>query len=246
MTRPRKIDNSRLGAKLALRRYFLETYHSAAFNVFDACQGSAVIWSELRREYTCSYWGVDVKHSRGRLTIDSKRVLAQPGWDFDVIDVDTYGSPWGHWEALLPNVTRPVTVFLTVGLIRAAGGGVVRKAFLKAVGLSFRRLRLPPGLGAAVSTELIPLALGLCHRHGLEVVEAAEAVQPLAGPAHRTSPTARYFGVHLRPKLARRGGRASREAGKPLSQAVRHRNVSRSRGPTGVSGRKRKRPEKAS
>lgn len=33
----------------------------------------------------------------------------------NVIDVDTYGSPYGHWFAALPNIIHPTMFFLTFG-----------------------------------------------------------------------------------------------------------------------------------
>src|SRR5262245_28997543 len=100
----------------------LRTYHEGdALHVFDACQGSGVLWSHLRREFVvASYWGVDQKAKAGRLKIDSVRLLEAGLIGQNVIDVDTYGAPWKHWEALLPFVQRPTTVFLTIG--RAISG----------------------------------------------------------------------------------------------------------------------------
>lgn len=112
-----KTDNSNLQAKLDLWKYFLRKYGSAApIRVLDCCQGSGVIWNRLAAEFSIeSYWGVDLKPKAGRLKIRSERILAQAGWTENVIDIDTYGSPWKHWESLLPNVRQAVTVFLTIG-----------------------------------------------------------------------------------------------------------------------------------
>ena len=113
-----KTDNSNLAAKLALRRWFLDRFHAGrAFSVFDACQGSGLIWSELAKSYEFEYWGVDTKRSPGRLAVDSRRILSLPGIGADVVDIDTYGSPWRHWMMLLPNVIRPASVFLTEGML---------------------------------------------------------------------------------------------------------------------------------
>ncbi len=108
----KKTDNHNLPAKVGLRKYFLDRYHSQApFSVFDACQGTGRIWQELRRSYDFAYWGVDTQKRAGRLQVDSVRVLALGGLGADVVDIDTYGSPWKHWLALLPNVTVPTSVF---------------------------------------------------------------------------------------------------------------------------------------
>ncbi len=118
-----KIDNSNLADKLGLRRYFLDRYHKGReIKVFDACQGRQVLWGILRKEYSCRYWGVDTKKKKGRLKVNSERVLAEAGWDFDVIDVDTYGQPWRHWESIIKNGSRDVTVFLTIGMVAVGGG----------------------------------------------------------------------------------------------------------------------------
>ncbi len=136
----KKTDNSNLAAKLALRRHFLDRYHAeGAFTVFEACQGSGTLWATLAREYTFAAWGVDLKKAPGRLQVDSIRVLGITGLDADVIDVDTYGSPWKHWFALLPCIDRPVTVFLTEGLVRI-GGGNLDMLLRESMGLVFPSL----------------------------------------------------------------------------------------------------------
>ncbi len=76
-----KTDNSNLASKLALRRYFLDKYHAdGPANVMDCCQGDGVIWRELRKQVSvASYWGIDKKAKKGRIKLDSVRVLGQPG-----------------------------------------------------------------------------------------------------------------------------------------------------------------------
>ncbi|HEY7233877.1 MAG TPA: hypothetical protein VH539_06985 [Gemmatimonadaceae bacterium] len=186
-------DNSDPSKKLQIRRHFLSRYHANTVPVvLDCCQAEARLWTTLRREFTVKYWGVDRVGKRGRLTIDSVRLLAQPGLPYDVIDVDTYGSPWQHWTTLLPNLRRPTTVFLTLGHV----GGItaVDGAVLHALGLSRMRCPIPN----ALRWKLDALAVGACFAQaltrGLEVVEAVEVTPP--------AKNARYFGVHLRPHNA--------------------------------------------
>lgn len=64
-----KTDNHNPAAKLALRRHFLRKYHAVGeIRVIDCCQGSAKLWTQLRKEFEIkSYWGVDVKPKAGRL-----------------------------------------------------------------------------------------------------------------------------------------------------------------------------------
>jgi hypothetical protein len=188
-----KTDNGRLDSKLDLRRYFLRRYHADGRPaVFDACQGSGVLWKALLREFDCRYWGVDVKPARGRLKIDSVRVLAQPGWRFEVIDIDTYGSPWKHWREVLAHSPQSVTVFLTIGATNV--GGATDSAALEVLGLGEIGGRMPTSFRGALSD----LATEYCLAFALErwhVVECKEA------PANMRT---RYIGIRLEPR--REGG----------------------------------------
>lgn len=187
-----KTDNHHLGSKLALRRYFLDKYHAGGFfHVFDCCQGGGRVWKELRKSYQCGYWGVDLKPAKGRLMVDSVRVL-ELGQFADVIDVDTYGSPWAHWRALLPNVSHDCTVFLTEGMVVMNGiGGSLAGEVLDAAGLRFPTLKPPPSLvRKAIADEAWRYTISeASRRHGLHVAEIVEALNP--------GGKARYFGVRL-------------------------------------------------
>jgi hypothetical protein len=187
-----KTDNHNPAAKLALRRHFLKRYHAGEpLHVMDCCQGSGLLWAELRKEFpVAAYWGMDLKEKAGRLKLDSTRVLAQPGWPQTVIDVDTYGSPWQHWEAMLPNVARPLTVFLTIGQRVTGTVGAVSKHALRAAGLTFKT-KLPAGFHPKLAAMLLPYCLARAGDFGLRVVEAAEA--------DSNNPNVRYVGVRLSP-----------------------------------------------
>src|SRR5262249_34311674 len=143
----------------------------------------------LRREYPCSYWGVDVKRRPGGLQVDSLRVIGIGRLDADVIDVDTYGSPWKHWMALLPQITRPTTVFVTEGIVRM-GGGVVDSIIGEAMGLRFPSLRMPTSLAPKLGRQSWRYAAALARNHGLRVEAIVEALH---------EGTARYYGFRLAP-----------------------------------------------
>ena len=184
-------DNSNLAAKLALRRHFLRTYHGeGTAHVFDCCQGSQVIWSKLRREFKlASYWGVDLKPKKGRLKIDSSRVLDQPGWTANVIDVDVYGSPWSHWEAILRHGQAAVIVFLTIGQHRAmCASSPLSKAALAALGLAPLASSLPKGMHAKLAPLSVSYSLGRAAEFGWTISEGREAM---------CQGNARYIGVRL-------------------------------------------------
>lgn len=186
-----KTDNGHLKHKLELRRYFLSKYHAAQPpRVFDCCQGSKVIWTTLQAEFaTASYWGVDLKPKRGRIKIDSERVLNQPGWPFDVIDCDTYGAPWKHWQAITKYTTRPITVFLTIGCTMFNGS--VDNAALDALGVSQLKTPLPPSFRRFLSDFSTPFLLAsMPANNQCRIIEAVES---------EASGNARYIGIRLEP-----------------------------------------------
>jgi hypothetical protein len=173
-----KADNPPSPAKLALRRHFLKRYHAdTPIHVFDCCQGSARIWTTLQSEFTlASYWGVDVKAKAGRIQIDSRKILDQPGLNANVIDIDTYGSPWKHWLALLRNCAHSVTVFLTAGERANLG---CDKTILFAMGLG--SIEVPKGIGSKLLKLSLPFCIGLADNYGFEITETVEAEQSGAG-----------------------------------------------------------------
>lgn len=146
------------------------------------------MWTTLRRTHpVASYWGVDVKPKKGRVKIDSVRILQQPGLRQDVIDIDTYGSPWKHWFALLPNIAKPTTVFLTIGSCQVGGSAISTEA--RAV-LGVGKLPVPNGIGFKLNELAVDYCLsamaGFC-----KMIEAVESV---------STGNARYIGVRLEPK----------------------------------------------
>lgn len=189
----KKTDNHDPRAKLALRRHFLAKYHAEdRANVLDCCQGSGVLWGQLREEFQLAgYWGLDVKPKKGRLKIDSVRILAQAGWSQNVIDIDTYGNPWKHWLAMLPNVVKPLTVFLTCGGGKASAfgqGSPMTKDELAALGLVFPTLKIPATFAHQLHRISTRYILAEAYRFGLTITEAIEA---------ESSGNARYIGLRL-------------------------------------------------
>lgn len=188
MSKNTKTDNHNAESKLALRRFFLEKYHREdPPSVLDCCQGSMLLWGTLRNEFqVADYLGVDLKPKPGRLKVDSVRILDQDGWQFDVIDVDTYGEPWAHYAAICERLTKPVTVFLTVCTIAAAGGGNISKVLRKGMGIHHLE-KLPKAicgkLGQKSLSIMLATALSNCR-----VIECVESV---------STGNARYFGLRL-------------------------------------------------
>jgi hypothetical protein len=163
---PIQTDNSNLFAKLTLRRRVIATeLPGVPLRVIDCCQGSGLLWSRLREEFPIeTYWGIDRKAKPGRMTIDSVRVLSGP-LTANVIDIDTYGSPWDHWVALLPNVTARMVVFLTIGYF--GGLGRLGKTALQPLGLA--SIHVPMVMQRRLLDRSIGACLALPLKRGLSV-----------------------------------------------------------------------------
>lgn len=194
-------DNDDPSVKLYLRRYFLQKYHAeteGAGVVLDCCQGEAVLWTPLRREFPhLRYVGVDRKPKKGRLFLghgshgDSARLLQAPGLPYDVIDVDTYGSPWNHYMTMLPNIIKPTTVFLTLGALNITA---VDNHSVSALGIKFSRA-VPHTLRARLRDLALDACLAKSYHYGVRIIEAQEVLPP--------GLNARYFGVRLQPPTTR-------------------------------------------
>jgi hypothetical protein len=192
------IDNHNLKSKLALRQRFLRKYHAGSrVSVLDCCEGSGRIWRYLRKEFPCDVMGVDLKPAKGRLRLDSRRILELDWLSFDVVDIDTYGSPWRHWLNLLESLTQPATVFLTWGAVRR-GQGACDHAMLEALGLKFPTIRMPGALATKISADLPKRMIALAWERGHNIVEAAEAL--------KAGPSVRYFAVRIEPATQGTGG----------------------------------------
>lgn len=185
----RKVDNSGLKEKLELRRWFLRERLDAPISVVDCCQGDGIIWGVLRQEFeVSSYWGMDLKKRKGRLRLDSTRYLSLGSLRENVIDIDTYGAPWDHWLALLPNVSRQTVVFLTIGEARMMGGNCVGETLASELGVN--TLSMPLSLRGNLSKLAVPVMLGKAASY-CNVVLVKEV--------RSSKKNMRYLGVELEP-----------------------------------------------
>jgi len=188
-----KTDNDNLPAKLAVRRYMLKRYHADGdIRVFDACQGSGVLWRELRKEFALSsYWGADMKKKSGRLARDSVELVAA-GLSENVLDVDTYGSPWGHWAAILATLRAPTTVFLTIGE-HGVRQRPLSQAEAKLLGIGRLYVKTPHKLRLRLARVMLEQMLARAELRGVTIVEAIEGER---------GTSARYLGLRLEPASA--------------------------------------------
>lgn len=185
-----KTDNDNLPAKLAVRRHMLKRWHADGdIRVFDACQGSGVLWRELRKEFELtSYWGADMKRKSGRLARDSVQLIAA-GLSENVIDVDTYGSPWAHWAAILGTLRAPTTVFLTIGE-HGVRQRPLSAAEAKLLGLERLYARTPHKLKLRLARVMLEQMLARAELRGARIVEAIEGER---------GASARYLGLRIEP-----------------------------------------------
>lgn len=188
--RDKKTDTAsgQLAKKVDLRLHFLRKYHETDARVFDACQGDGEVWAAVRKDFEVThYWGGDKARKAGRLNIDSVALLAQGVAD-NVIDVDTYGSPWDHWLSLLPNIKQPTTVFLTWG---SMGVSAMPERVKQFIGIG--ALRMPVSLPGKLWHHAVNSLLSAPLRHGLEIVECRRC---------RATQNVEYFGLHIIQKKA--------------------------------------------
>lgn len=186
-----KCDNHNLKAKLDLRRELLKDYQpKRGLSVVDCFSGEReAIWTQLRREFNVSeYFALDVKAKDRRLKMDSLRYLQNQKWAHDVVDLDAYGSPWAHWFEVLRR-GRECTVFLTVGNV---GFKQQQLEALAALGITFR---IPGGLHGFVAELVCDHCIGKALEK-FTITKAVEALNP--------GGNARYFGLRLVPKKARK------------------------------------------
>ncbi len=188
----KKTDNALLAPKLMLRRAFLDAYPSERpLRVLNCCEGSDVIWKTLRREYACQVAGYDVKKRPGRVAIKSDRILDVAGWQYDVVDIDTYGCPLRHLFKVVDGLPmHPVTVFLTVGMTRV-GGGQVSREYMAAAGLDRLRRQPPPSLMVKKTGRYMEYLAARCIHKDILLMDAREAFP---------QKNARYLGLRLQRK----------------------------------------------
>lgn len=189
-----KTDNHNPEAKLELRRYFLRKYHAdKAPRVMDCFQGQGLLWEKLSAEFKlANYWGVDMKPKKGRLKIDSARILSQRGWMADVVDLDAYGSPWGHWMQLCETCeTDNVTIFLTIGMVKQNGFASMDSSMATMAGCVFKT-KAPRTLLGRIVTGTLPFALRHAKERGLDALEIVEAFP---------QKNARYIGLRMEKRI---------------------------------------------
>ena len=155
--------------------------------MFNCCEGDDVCWRTLRREYpACQVVGFDLKKKRGRVAIDSSRVLSLDGCRYDAVDIDTYGHPFKHLFALMRAMPEgAVTVFLTFGRIKYGGA---HSEIVKLAGLDGFSVKPPVSLASKAVED--SLSYAFTHECASKIVVAYAAEAFPRG-------NARYIGLRL-------------------------------------------------
>jgi len=155
-------DNSHFDIKLDIRKKYLNKYGGNA--VLDCCQGDMRLWGELRKEYpNLKYMGVDLKPKRGRHKVDSARLLKIEGIVWDVVDIDTYGNPFDHYQNLCTTLNHECTVFLTYG---TSVGGLTQTSNAQKSMIGLPR-KTPTVLAYKAVKKYIDICIHSCRRYGI-------------------------------------------------------------------------------
>jgi len=189
-----KTDNAALDAKLTIRRRMLSKYQGQGmpWKVLDCCAGSREIWKVLTREYACQYTGLDLKRRPGVLRMDSRRFLREAKEIcYDVIDIDTYGLPWKHYQLLCEKVSHACIVFLTVGQRMIGGGGRADTVAMQELGIK-PSWPIPNTLGALAHEKYLNICLAMPYRYGMVLTEVIESTVMVRAT--------RYYAVRMEPE----------------------------------------------
>ena len=179
---------ARLREQTAFRLWFLERYHKETPPlVLDCSRGTGPVWHEIRRRNkfkTGGYWGIDRKASSRNLK--AVAVLNQPGWDFDVVDLNADRAPWDAWRAICRHVSSPLTVFLSLD----KSGQTLTEASAAFIGLSPIWHSIPNECGKSPAIQDLIVRAALSP-DGVRITEARQV--RLAGGA-------RDLGLRLEPR----------------------------------------------
>jgi hypothetical protein len=114
-----KTDNRNLRQKVDLRSALCGEL-AEPLRVLDLYSGEGRIWTAMRQLFqVVSYTPVDEKPRQPgtiKMKVDARTVKAFKIENFNVLDIDSYGEPWGIFEAVLPQIVKPTAVFLTYGM----------------------------------------------------------------------------------------------------------------------------------
>ena len=112
-----KTDNDNLSKKFAIRLFAMNRLgksETELIRVLDCFAGDGLLWHYLKKESgrPIEHVGIDTLPKRGALYLgDNRRYLYQlPINDYDLIDIDAYGVPYGQMKILAERNYRGIVV----------------------------------------------------------------------------------------------------------------------------------------
>jgi hypothetical protein len=106
------MDNKNLEIKINLRKEYLTKDKN--YKVLNCCAGDNKIWNEISKEYKVETTNIDLKKNDNSFTADSSK-LSESISSYDIIDIDTYGSPSTHISNFLSKFKTGQIIYLTNG-----------------------------------------------------------------------------------------------------------------------------------
>ena len=182
----KKTDNAHgsMGDKVAIRREVMQSVSAPC--VFDAFAGSGVLYRSVWRD-AVSYVGCDLRYFRDDRTAyvaDNRRVMrAVDLRQFNVFDLDSYGSPWE--QVLILITRRQVVMGERIGLVLTEGSrmkatfGQLPTLLADFAGLSGR----VPGAHMDMHGIVDRAIVGMCRRWGVRIVKQWRAESHAMGSA---------------------------------------------------------------
>mgnify|MGYP001574765918 CR=1 FL=1 len=163
MSAAKKVDNTSLASKIAIRRWLLSRIGIQEVYVLDTCAGLGKVWEAMEKHVVVRQWTRCDQPPRrtGTLALSAVDAIVRfPLETYNVIDIDPYGEPWEAYRALLSRLSHSVAVFLTHGHKRQASVNISADS-MKAIGIP---VHWPIPRTANVSTYVAQHALGQSWR----------------------------------------------------------------------------------
>jgi len=145
----RKINNSFLKEKIVFRLKHLPA--SGEIKVLDCFHGNGCIWHNVRRNAKCSIsvLGIDIQeYSEFSLIGDNLKILPNMNLDeFNVIDVDAYGSPYEQIKIIYNKINKPMLIYYTY-ILALKGLSQLERGLLDDIGYPDSMVKKCPSLFA--------------------------------------------------------------------------------------------------
>ncbi len=130
-----KTDNSYLYGKIALRKNAIEQLKK--IKVLDCFGGKGIIWEKIKsinKKQCIEVISIEIEKGKNKKAIEGNNLKLLPSLDlkeFNVIDVDAYGSPFKQLDIILNNRTLKQGTIIFVTDIQTMQGAVPHKLLLQ-------------------------------------------------------------------------------------------------------------------